>query len=290
MIYLIVTTLMWAFSFSLIGVYLAGQVDPYFAVLTRIVLAALVFLPLLRPRQLTARLALQLMGIGAVQLGLMYAFYYQSFVLLTVPEVLIFTIFTPIYITLFHDLLAGRFNSGYLVAALLAVVGAAIIRYDSLSQQYLLGFLVVQGANVCFAVGQVSYKWLLARQTRPVPQHSVFACFFLGALLVALPTWWCLGGSQYPVNGLQWGILLWLGLVASGLGFYLWNKGSTLVNPGALAVMNNALIPAGLLVNLLIWNKSADMPRLLIGAAVMVLALWLNERWLARRRAAAVQP
>ena len=74
--------------------------------------------------------------------------------------------------------------------------------------------------------------------------------------------------------------------MASGLGYYWWNKGATLVNPGALAVMNNALIPAGLVVNLLLWGKAADVPRLLLGALLMSLALWLNERWHARRRQA----
>jgi drug/metabolite transporter (DMT)-like permease len=48
--YLVAVTLLWAFSFSLIGEYLAGQVDSYFAVLTRIVIAGLVFLPLTRWR------------------------------------------------------------------------------------------------------------------------------------------------------------------------------------------------------------------------------------------------
>lgn len=43
--YLISVTALWAFSFSLIGVYLAGQVDGYFAVLIRVTLAMLVFLP-----------------------------------------------------------------------------------------------------------------------------------------------------------------------------------------------------------------------------------------------------
>ncbi len=45
---LIITTILWAFSFSLIGVYLAGQVDSVFSVLVRLALAALVFLPCLR--------------------------------------------------------------------------------------------------------------------------------------------------------------------------------------------------------------------------------------------------
>ncbi len=42
---LIITTILWAFSFSFYGEYLAGHVDSYFAVLVRVGLAALVFLP-----------------------------------------------------------------------------------------------------------------------------------------------------------------------------------------------------------------------------------------------------
>ncbi len=49
--YLLFVTLIQAFSFSLIGVYLAGHVDSYFAVLVRVVLAGLVFIPLTRWRQ-----------------------------------------------------------------------------------------------------------------------------------------------------------------------------------------------------------------------------------------------
>ena len=45
MAYLFTVTLLWAFSFSLIGVYLAGQVDAWFSVLIRVALATLVFFP-----------------------------------------------------------------------------------------------------------------------------------------------------------------------------------------------------------------------------------------------------
>ncbi|UBO74103.1 carboxylate/amino acid/amine transporter [Aeromonas rivuli] len=273
--YLIGVTLLWSFSFSLIGVYLAGQVDAYFSVLTRILLASLVFLPFLRKRWLRPDLALKLMGLGAIQLGLMYLFYYHSFLLLTVPEVLVFTIFTPLYVTLIHDLLERRFKPSYLGAAALAVLGAAVIRFDGLTESYLLGFLVVQGANLCFALGQVGYKVLMAREAQQPPQHAVFGCFYLGALAIALPAWWLLGKPQYPSTGLQWGILLWLGVGASGLGYFLWNKGATLVSSGVLAIMNNALIPAGLLVNLLLWGRETDLPRLALGGLLMLASLWL---------------
>ncbi|MHA6962597.1 carboxylate/amino acid/amine transporter [Zobellella denitrificans] len=285
MSYLVFVTLLWAFSFSLIGVYLAGAVDSYFSVLSRVALAALLFLPFLS-RRLPARLALGLMGCGAVQLGIMYLFYYQSFLLLTVPEVLIFTVLTPIYVTLIYDLLNRRFNPGYLLTAALAVLGALVIRFDGITDTYLLGFAVVQGANLCFALGQVGYKVLMERYPQHPPQHRLFGYFYLGALLVVVPAWLWLGTDRYPASGLQWGILLWLGLGASGLGYFLWNKGATLVNAGALAIMNNALVPAGLLVNLLIWNREADLLRLGLGGLIIIASLWLNEAWIKTPEAA----
>jgi len=273
-------TLLWAFSFSLIGVYLAGQVDSYFAVLTRVVLASLLFVPLMIRNPIAPALALRLMAIGAIQLGLMYLFYYQSFLLLSVPEVLIFTIFTPVYVTLMYDLLSGRFHAGYLASAALAIVGAAVMRYNNLSQDFWLGFFVVQGANLCFAAGQVLYKRLLETwpSSKPIVQHHVFGWFYLGALVLVLPAWLLLGGDKYPSNAVHWGVLLWLGLVASGLGYFFWNLGATRVSSGQLAIMNNALIPAGLLVNLLIWNRDTDLLRLTTGALIMVAALWLATR------------
>ncbi|MFT7054356.1 MAG: hypothetical protein ACJAU1_001918, partial [Psychromonas sp.] len=57
---------------------------------------------------------------------------------------------------------------------------------------------------------------------------------------------------------------------------------ATLVNVGVLAVMNNLLIPAGILVNVLIWNRDADILRLSIGGAIILSALVLNQ-WLTRR-------
>lgn len=277
MAYLSFTTLLWAFSFSFIGVYLAGQVDAYFMVMTRTLLALLVFLPFFRWQKVPRRLALSLLGIGAIQLGMMYLFYYHSFLLLTVPEVLIFTIFTPIYVTLCHDLLQWRFHVRYLLGALLAVMGAAVIRYDRLTSDYLLGFLTVQGANLCFAIGQVWYKWLLARESDKWPQHQMFAFFYLGAAGVASLAWLLLGKPHYPTSPLQWGLLVWLGAGASGLGYFLWNKGATRVNAGLLAVMNNALIPSGLLVNLLIWNQQANLLRLALGAGLILLSLLINR-------------
>lgn len=278
---LIAVTLLWALSFSLIGEYLAGQVDSYFAVLTRVVLAGLLFLPLLRPQRLAPGLIAGLLLVGALQFGITYIALYLSFLYISVPEVLLFTIFTPLYIALLDNALRRRFSAAPLLAAAVAVLGAAIIRYDGLSESFIRGFLILQLANLTFAAGQVGYAHLMRHyQVDRRQQWQGFGLFFIGALLVVLPAWWLLGNpQQLPGTPVHWLVLGWLGLVASGLGFFFWNRGASQVDAGTLAVMNNALIPAGLLVNLLVWNRDADLLRLAIGGAVIGLSLWLNARW-----------
>ncbi len=282
MAYLFAVTLLWAFSFSLIGVYLAGQVDAWFSVLLRIALATLVFLPFLRLREVNSSTALKLMAIGAVQLGLMYVFYYHSFLFLSVPEVLLFTVMTPIYVTLFNDALQHKFHGNFMLSALLATAGAVTIRYNGVDAGFIKGFLMVQGANICFAAGQVAYKRLL--DGSKLEQKTIFAWFFIGALLVASLCYLLFGNpDQLPTTKLQWGVLIYLGTIASGFGYFAWNKGATLVNVGALAVMNNLLIPAGIIVNLTIWNRDADILRLSLGGAIMLTALILNQ-YLAKKQ------
>ncbi|MFY3327164.1 carboxylate/amino acid/amine transporter [Vibrio fluvialis] len=284
MIYLSTVTLLWAFSFSLIGVYLAGQVDSWFSVLMRVALASIVFLPFLKFKQVPGKLIGKLMAIGGIQLGLMYCFYYQSFLLLSVPEVLLFTVFTPIYVTLIYDMLKGRFSPWYLVTAVIAVAGAAVIKFAGINENFFLGFMVVQGANLCFAIGQVGYKYVMERETVELPQHTVFGYFYLGALVVATVAFLLLGNpGKLPTTSVQWGILIYLGVIASGFGYFAWNKGACMVNAGALAIMNNVLVPAGLVVNILIWNRDVDLARLSLGGLVILLSLWVNETWVKRR-------
>ena len=282
---LILVTVLWAFSFSLIGEFLAGHVDSDFAVLSRVLLAALLFLPVTRWAGVPGRLKVGIMVTGALQFGITYLCLYRSFSYLTVPEVLLFTVFTPLYVTLVDDALYRRFSPVALLAAAVATLGAGIIRYDGLSQDYLTGFLLLQMANITFAAGQVGYKHLMQAYPLPVPAWHTFGYFFFGALIVALPSFLVFGDpSRLPATGLQWGVLAWLGLAASGLGLYLWNRGACLVDAGTLAVMNNALVPAGLLVNLVIWNRDADLLRLLLGGAVIAFSLWLNARFHPRAR------
>ena len=112
----------------------------------------------------------------------------------------------------------------------------------------------------------------------------VFGYFYLGALIVASIAFMLLGNPEkLPTTTFQWGVLIYLGFIASGLGYFAWNKGACMVNAGTLAVMNNALVPAGLVVNILIWNRDVDLIRLSVGGGVILLSLWVNETWIKKR-------
>ncbi|WP_199610484.1 EamA family transporter [Flocculibacter collagenilyticus] len=273
-----ITTLLWAFSFSLIGEFLAGQVDGYLAVFSRMILALIVFIPFMKVKQVSNILRLKLSAIGAIQLGLMYLFFYHSFLFLSVPEVLLFTIFTPVYVAMLDELLSqGRLSTKWLLPVVFAVAGAGVIRFQPLNDGFIVGFLLVQAANACFACGQVFYKRLVI--PKHVAQHNIFGWFFVGATIISACSVMLFANWQrLPSSSLQWGIVIWLGIGASGLGYFLWNSGAKQVNTGQLAVMNNVLIPAGLLVNLLFWQHNIDWLRFTVGSLLIMIGFLISLR------------
>ncbi|MFU8784204.1 EamA family transporter [Aliidiomarina sp.] len=276
---LIIVTIVWAFSFSLIGEFLARDVDAYIAVFIRMVLALALLLPFLKLRNVTGRNALSLMAIGGVQIGIMYLLLYHAFLYISVAEVLLFTIFTPLYITLLDEWVLNRkpLPRVWWLAAALSVIGAALIRYQGLSTGFITGFLLIQGANICFALGQVAYKRLPIGDTRAQVHH--YALFFLGATIVSGIGMLLFANYQrLPTTWVHWSVLIWLGLGASGVGYLAWSIASKRVNIGQLATMNNALIPAGLLVNFLLWGQDVQWGSLAFGGAIILYAVWLTSR------------
>lgn len=72
-----------------------------------------------------------------MQLGIMYMLSFHAYLYLTVSELLLFTVLTPLYITLIYDVMSQRrLRWGYAFSALLAVIGAGIIRYDRVTDHF----------------------------------------------------------------------------------------------------------------------------------------------------------
>ena len=271
---LLLVSLLWAFSFGLIK-SLSG-IDAAFLSAARLALALLVFVPFLRLRRLAPRTAAALAGIGAVQFGLMYLAYNESFRFLQSHEIALFTLTTPVLVTLLADALERTLRGRALFAALVAVAGAAcIVVKTTPTAGTVTGVVLVQLSNAAFALGQVLYRRLRTREPA-LRDRDVFGLLYAGALAVALPV--SLARTDFaalPLTATNVGVLLYLGVIASGLGFFLWNLGATRVTAGTLAVMNNAKIPLAVAVSLIVFRENADVPRLLAGGALMGVAVWL---------------
>ena len=285
MLQLIVVSLLWAFSFGLIKTHLAG-IDSSFIAAVRVALALAGFLPFLRPSAVSRGTALRLVGIGALQFGLMYLAYLAAFHLLAAYQIALLTIVTPILVCLADDLLARRFRWAPLLAAAVAVSGAGVIvARQPLGRAEWTGVILIQLSNVCFAVGQVLYRrWRLSQPA--VRDRDVFAWLYLGAVLVTVPPAWRqvdVGVLARTLRPEQVGVLVYLGVFASGAAFFLWNQGSTRVSTATLAVMNNAKTPLGVAVSLLVFGEKTDIPRLLLGGSLIVAAALYAQRIEARR-------
>jgi len=276
--YLLLVSFVWAFSFPLIKGYLTG-LDPNFVSFARMLLSLLVFLPFLRFRGIQKSVGLKLAFTGAVQFGLMYIAYITSFQFLPAHTIVLLTTTTPLFVTLFNDFYSRKFNVLFFVAASMAFLGGAVIKYpDQPLRASLMGIVLVQISNIAFAFGQLYYKQLSAKHSA-WSDRSVFGFLYLGAvILTALFSMFTTRFSQIQITAPQGLVLIYLGVIASGICFFLWNKGARFVNEGMLAIINNLKIPLGIIASLILLGESTDYLRLVVGFGLMVGAAYLCER------------
>lgn len=273
---LVVVSLLWAFSFGLIKRFLGG-VDSTLVAALRLTLSLLVFLPFLRLRGVSSGTLWRLAGIGALQFGVMYLAYIESFRHLRAYEAALFTVTTPIFVVLFADALERRWRPMALAAAVVAVAGTAVVVARSGELRVTLtGLLLVQLSNAAFAAGQVYYRRL--RLAEPgLRDRDVFALLYAGGAAVAAAAV-ALRAPSIALTTPQWLTLIYLGVGASGVGFFLWNVGATKVAPATLAVMNNAKVPLGVAASIVVFGETADLTGLFAGLALLGAALWVAAR------------
>jgi len=280
MLYLLLASLIWAFSFGIIKTSLAG-LDPGFVGWARLLLSVALFAPFVGgPALAERRLGGQLLAIGAVQYGLMYCLYLAAFAHLNAHQIALFTVFTPIYVVVWSGLRGRRLRPLGLLCAALAVLGAALLSERDLgSGDLLVGFALIQAANLCFAVGQIEYRRLRLRRPE-LRDRQVHVLLLLGGLAVTGIATTLRGGwpRLAELDAAALAALAYLGLIASGVGFFAWNAGAVRTAPATLAVLNNLKVPLGIAAALLLFGEEADLPRLFLGGSIMLGAAWLSQR------------
>lgn len=272
--HLLAASLLWAPSFGLINRHLTDA-DPVAVACARLVLAAAAFAPLIVRHRLGPRVYGSALALGVLQFGLMYVLYIASFAWLDGWLVAVFTIFTPLYVSLISDVVERRYRPRHLLAAALAVAGAAVIVLKAMPEPPdWRGIALLQGANLCFAAGQVLFPRLRAR----AGGHEVVLVgwMYQGAALVVAVALGLRGGDAlagWDTNAVL--AAVYLGLVPTAAGFYLWNRGAARTGPGVLAGANNLKVPLAVFVSWAVFGEAADHVRASLGLVVIVIALFL---------------
>lgn len=277
MIYLLIVSLIWAFSFGLIKGNLIN-VDSNFVAFSRLLISFLLFLPFLKIRNILKKNLLQLLLIGAVQYGLMYICYIYAFQFLYAYEIVLFTILTPIYVVVINDLIQKRFHLLFYLTSMLSLFGAVIVVWQNItSEELIIGFILMQISNISFAFGQVYYKKLM----KIIPEtkdFNIFAILYLGGFFTAfIFTFFTTDYTTLSLTNNELLTIIYLGVIASGVGFFLWNFGARKTNAGSLAVFNNLKIPFGIIVSVLFFAEEVNLWNLSIGGLIVSLALVINE-------------
>lgn len=252
-----------------------------------------------------------LVFVGIVQLGIMYNVYLRSFQFLAAYQVALFTAITPVWVWLiaqgyeYQDTKRWKISLKECAVALSAVVAATYVAwlqkspasgYSSATQNgniffgmsgTLFGFILVQIANFCFSLGQIHYIWVIKHlnylQSAPhrTHQHSkkitavgTMNFVFLGAILWLSPA---LGLPSHVTNE-QWLVLLYLGTVATGLGFYIWNQGAIQVGKLTLAVTNNLKTPLAVFISMIVFKEKTDVIGIISSLLLLGFAQWAAMR------------
>ena len=232
--------------------------------------------------------------IGVIQFGLMYVFFLRAFKYLQGNEIVLLTTSTPILVAICSAFFGQRFKWIYLMCIILSVVGAIIVIWDNVSFNFLLkGILLMELSNLCFALGQVLWREYIGGSDitntphpNPPPrggreQHDsqlMSSAYFAAAVFVLPLAIINTNFATFSLTTTQWLSILYLGVVPTGIGFWLWNKGATLVSSTTLAIMNNLKIPMGILFALVIFHERINLANFALGSIFILAGIILSKK------------
>ena len=259
MLYLIIVSILWSFSFGIIKFGLTG-LDSIFISFFRSLIAFIFFSSLTVYNIKKFSFDTKLIIIGAIQFGLMYVFYIQSYQYLPAYLIATFTITTPIFVGLFSQaLMKESFSKNGILSVILVLIGSLMMRFNLANPlDYWFGFILIQCANMFFASGQIMFKkWHTENSDKDIVHN--FSQMFFGATIVTSLFYFQTLDVQNILSTTNLLSLIFLGLCSTGIGFLLWNIGATKVSNTRLAIMNNVVIPLAVLNSFFIFGEDINI-------------------------------
>ena len=267
MLYLIIATICFSLSFGLIKEQLS-VLPSEFVVFCRLLIAFLIFLPFLKKLRIKKHLIA--FFVGMIQFGLMYLLFIKAFKFLQGNEIAILTTTTPVFVAIWSSIFGEKFKPVYIFCILMSVIGAGIIVWNNMTFNMIVkGILLMEGCNCSFALGQVLWKKFVGDN-----DVNLMSSAYLGAFLFVLPfSLLAVDFTNIVLTKGQIFSILYLAIIPTGIGFWLWNKGAEKVKYSTLAIMNNLKIPLGVIFAIIIFHEKIDIVNFIIGSVIILFAI-----------------
>jgi len=250
-------TLCWSLSFPLARI-LVAELDPLWITTFRFLIggsALLVLSTFGRSRKVDIKRSWKLVLFLAIfEFFLTYFLYLTSIMYLPASKVAAMTLSTPVVILILDSALKGKFPALKIaVPFALAIVGT-IILYDPTSHVHargqLIGFATILLSNLSFAIASVIMR---RRVGSSAIRITGIAQVFAGAMaLITCLVWKGLPGSM-PVS--HWAILIYLSIVATGIGFWFWNRSVNKLGPLYPGLISNLKAPIAAVLSVLLLGE-----------------------------------
>jgi drug/metabolite transporter (DMT)-like permease len=167
----------------------------------------------------------------------------------------------------------------FLLGALLAFIGVVLVATNddfSLSPDTITGDIISIFAFILWGAYTAFCK-PLTNEERPI--FVTIATIFWGTVVI-VPIAFLFGGisESAQLSGIEWVIMVYLGIVCIGLTFVLWNFALSNKNvPSENISLFTMLTPIIGITTSYFWLGEEITPRIIIGCAIILLALFLAE-------------
>jgi probable blue pigment (indigoidine) exporter len=158
------------------------------------------------------------------------------------------------------------------VAALVGVIGVALLLLGPTSGYDPWGILAALAGTLSMAAGTVlSRKW-----QPPVPVLTFTAWQLTAGGLLLAPVALFLEPPLPPLTATNLAGLIWLGLIGAAATYWFWLRGIVRLGPG-VAAMLGMLSPVSAVVLGWLWLDQYLTASQLLGAALVLAAIWLGQ-------------
>jgi drug/metabolite transporter (DMT)-like permease len=256
-------TFCWGLSFPLARM-LVAEIDPLWVTTFRFLIGGLALLAMSsfgKPRPLKLRRSWKLVLFLAVfEFFLTYFLYLTSLVYLPASKVAALTLTTPVLILVLDSALKGRFPAlRILLPFALAIVGSLIL-YDHSSAHPLqargemLGFIFIILSNLSFAIASVVMRRRAGSSAIRITGTAQVAAGIM-ALVTSL-AWKGLPGS---LSASLWLVLIYLSVIATGVGFWFWNRSVSKLGALYPGLVSNLKAPIAAVLSVIILGETVSV-------------------------------